>query len=316
MDLGKQKVEEFKILTKKLVQHMPLSDLATVLFPPAMGLDLLSGLMSKEPIKDDGFNPEYPEPELLETVLELARWLSLNYFKTQILNVDNIPNQGPVLFVGNHNAGLMPIDSLFAIDAIKTHSPNLCPVHPLAHDFVYKAPRVAKCAKRLGILRADKTNALLAINAGRSVLVYPGGDEEAFRTFSERNRIILAGRKGFIRIAAAAKIPIVPIVSAGLHESFIVLSKGREIGKKLGLKKLLRTEILPLSLSFPWGLGLAFAPFLPLPTSVDICFLPPVFVDVDSENEQSIEKVYEHISTVMQTKMDELTKNRAPFWGR
>ena len=315
MNLGKKSLEEFRVLGAKLLEHMSWKDLAAVLFPPAMGIDVLSGLMSDTPVEDNGFDPEYPEAALLDAVLDVSKWLSVNYFTTSILGTEHVPKDGPVLLAGNHSAGLMPLDALFAMNELR-ESGMETPVHPLVHDFAYTAPRVAGSARRLGILRAKRENALAALRAGRHVLVYPGGDEDAFRTFSERKQVILAGRKGFIRLAMTAKVPIVPLVSVGLQESFIVLTKGRSIGRKLGIKKWLRTEIFPISLSLPWGLGPAFTPFLPLPCSIDMRFLPPVHVEGSPDDDAAVGAAYDRILNAMQDAMDEINRDRVPFFGR
>lgn len=316
MNLGKKSLDEFKALTQQLLRHMSLRDLATVLFPPAMGMDVLQGVFSDQPIEDSGYNPEFPDMELMTAVLDMAHWLAVNYFKTTVQNVDVIKPGSPVLLVGNHSGGLMPLDALFIFDEIRSKvSPEIV-VHPLIHDFAYTAPRIRNAATRLGILRARPKNALDALNDGRNVLVYPGGDEDAFRTFSERNQVILAGRKGFVRLALQAGVPIVPIVSVGLQESFIVLTKGRQIGQKLGLKKWLRTEIFPVALSLPWGLTPAFSPFLPLPTAIDMRFLAPIHITGSPDDDHAVDCAYKHVESVMQAAMDELTANRVPFFGR
>ncbi len=316
LTLGKHRLDEFKQLLDRLLEHLSPADLLTLLFPPALGVDVLYGVLSKEPIADDGFNPEFPEPELYDATLNLARWLSRNYFRTTIHDTENLPKDTPVLLVGNHSGGLMPLDALFAINDIRSRVDPKAVVHPLVHDFAYLAPRVAKSARRMGILRAKRENALAAFEAGRHVLVYPGGDEDAFRTFKERNQIILAGRKGFIRLAVAAKVPIVPLVSVGLHESFLVLSKGRSIGQKLGLKKLLRTDIFPIALTLPWGLVPAFTPFLPLPTSIEMKFGEPIYLEGAPDDEDAMNSAYDQVAEVMQTLMDELSEGRTPIIGR
>jgi len=316
MNFGKKSLDELKQLSEKLLEHMSPMDLATVLFPPAMGWDLLQGVLAKTPVEDHGFEDRYPDPGLLQAVLDMAKWLSVNYFKTRIHNAEVLPKDAPVLLVGNHSGGLMPLDALFAINHIRDKISTQAIVHPLVHDFAYTAPRVAKLAKQLGILRAGHQNALDALNAGRHVLVYPGGDEDAFRTFSERNRVIFAGRKGFVRLAMAAKVPIVPLVSVGLQESFIVLSKGRDIASKLVLKKWLRTEIFPIALSFPWGLTPAFSPFLPFPTSIDMRFESPIDAEGEPDDDAAVGRCYDRVLNVMQTSMDALAKDRVPFFGR
>ena len=43
------------------------------------------------------------------------------------------------------------------------------------------------------------------------VVVFPGGDYEVFRPWTERNQIEFGGRKGFIVLALSAGVPVVPI---------------------------------------------------------------------------------------------------------
>jgi 1-acyl-sn-glycerol-3-phosphate acyltransferase len=316
MSVGKERLDELKALGDRLFVHLSPADLLTVLFPPALGLDVLYGKLSNEPPQPGGFDPGYPEPELMRAALDVARWFSKHYFRVKVHGVENMPSDTPVLLVGNHSGGLMPLDALFAINEIRDHQGEETVVHPLVHDFAYIAPRVARSARRMGILRADPSSAADALAAGRHVLVYPGGDEDAFRTFADRNRVVLAGRKGFIKLAMASGVPIVPLVSVGLHESFIVLSQGRGIAEKLGLRRFLRTDIFPISLCFPWGIVPAFAPFLPLPTAIEMRFEAPVYVNGDPDNTVAVDAAFENVERTMQSTMDELSKDRIPFVGR
>lgn len=313
--LGKERLAELKSLGEKLFEHIPPRDLITLLFPPAMGIDILAGAISDKHV-DDNFNPKFPDQNLTKACLDMAEWFSNNYFSTKITGLENVPKDGAALLAGNHSAGLMPIDALFAMRAI--HRAQSCDriVHPLVHDFAYAAPRIARNAQKMGILRATKKNALEALEANRLVLVYPGGDQDAFRTFKERGKIVLAGRKGFVKTAMIANVPIVPLVSIGLHESFIVLSKGQRIAEKLGLKKLFRTDLFPISLSFPWGISPAFLPFLPLPTSVEMHFCEPIWATGDPEDSAVVDSIYSKVNESMQATMDDLSKNRIPWFGR
>ena len=54
-----------------------------------------------------------------------------------------------------------------------------------------------------------------ALESGVSVLVFPGGDYEATRPIWQANQVCFAGRKGFLRIARAACVPIVPMGITG-----------------------------------------------------------------------------------------------------
>ncbi|MCK9461164.1 MAG: acyltransferase family protein [Proteobacteria bacterium] len=316
VELGKLRFGELKLLADKLFEHMPPGDLAKILFPPALGLDLLRGALSEEPSEDKGFSIDLPDRGFYTAALDVAQWLSQHYFKTSVDGAEHVPAEGAALIVGNHSAGLMPLDAMFAMARVRERCGPERFVHPLVHDFAYVGPNIAVNARRLGILRATKENAAAAFAAGRLVLVYPGGDKEAFRTFMERDRVVLAGRKGFVRLALSAGVPILPLASVGLHESFIVLAKGERLARALGLKELLRTEVLPVGLSFPWGLAPSFFPFLPLPTSVEMRFLPPILLEGDPEDPAVVEDGYARVEAALQGAVDDLSKNRIPWFGR
>lgn len=317
--LGVKRLLELKALGDNLFKHMSPKDLATLLFPPALGLNMLQGTLRGTAFQGETFNNDNndcPDPELMASVLTMARWWSVHYFSTSIKNAKVVPNTSPALIVGNHSAGLMPLDALFAMNEIRDIHGEDQRVYSLVHDFAYTAPRIAKIARRTGVLRAKKENALAALESGGHVLVYPGGDKDAFRTFAERKKIILANRKGFIRIALEAGVPIIPLVSVGLHESFFVVSKGEKMAEKLGLKKMLRTEVMPFSFSFPWGFVPAFFPFLPLPTSIEMEFCQPIEVKGNPDDDVLVDSIYNQVETIMQTTMDKLHENRTPIFGR
>ncbi|HUT78217.1 MAG TPA: lysophospholipid acyltransferase family protein [Polyangia bacterium] len=299
-----------------LLREVPPRDVLAILFPPALGYEILKGRTGAEPLPSGDYDPSLPDPALFGPVLEFARWLSVNWFHASVWDAERVPAEGPVLLVGNHSAGLMPVDALFAIDAIqKLQGPGRA-VHPLVHDFAFQAPRMALHARRMGILRAGRENAAAALADGRIVLVYPGGDRDAFRSFHDRNRIVLAGRTGFVELAMAHGVPIVPLVSVGLHESLFVVTSGERIAERLDLKRRLRTEVLPLALMFPWGLAPAAMPFLPLPTDIEMRFGEPIAVEGEPGDEAAVAEGYRRVETAMQAMMDELSAGRTPIFGR
>ena len=63
------------------------------------------------------------------------------------------------------------------------------------------------------------------------------------------------GRKGFIRLALEKDVPIVPVVSVGGQETALFLSRGEWLSKLLGLDRMFRLKVLPISLALPWGLN-------------------------------------------------------------
>ena len=78
---------------------------------------------------------------------------------------------------------------------------------------------------------ASPENAQQALDAGAALLVYPGGDYEVHRPIWERNKVDFDGRKGFIRLALEADVPIVPVVSIGGQETALFLSRGERLAR-------------------------------------------------------------------------------------
>src|SRR5262249_53009979 len=120
---------------------------------------------------------------------------------------------------------------------------------------------------RIGAIPADPEIAYEALEREYSLLVYPGGEKESFRPYKERKKIDFYQRKGFIRLALRAKVPLVPIVSVGAHESYVILNRGEELAEKLGLKEKFRLHGLPItfrSIFFLWCVVTGIFTFFPL----------------------------------------------------
>lgn len=108
------------------------------------------------------------------------------------------------------------------------------------------------------------------------MVVFPGGDYDAYRPTFAENVIDFNGRKGYVSTAVEAGVPIVPAVSIGGQESQLYLSRGTWLARRLGLKRLLRSDILPISFGFPFGFSAAIPPNLPLPAKIVMQVLDPI----------------------------------------
>jgi 1-acyl-sn-glycerol-3-phosphate acyltransferase len=68
---------------------------------------------------------------------------------------------------------------------------------------------------RLGTIPSTREAMLEALRAGVPLLVFPGGDHEAFRPVWEAGRVDFGGRIGFARIAHEAGVEIYPLAISG-----------------------------------------------------------------------------------------------------
>ncbi len=254
------------------------------------------------------------DPELVEALLDLYRVLAKYYFRLRVSGVENVPETGPVLLVGNHNGGLLPSEGFFTALAIYERYGVTRAVYALAHDFIFEDPLLRRYAARLGMLRAKHESAHHAFAVGACVIVYPGSDLDTFRTFRDRNRVVLGGRKGFLKLALRERVPIVPVVTAGAHEQLIVLSRGDKLARLLHAHAWARTEVLPIVLSFPWGLTSGFVPYLPLPAQASLAFGAPMsWPDLgpsDADNPTVLDRCYREVEARMQCMLDELSAGR------
>ena len=207
-----------------------------------------------------------------------VRPLREHYFRSEIVGLENIPQDEPSMVVGNHDGGYVFPDAIclgsFYYDAFGTGGRRL---YAMMHDFPFRiAPTLTEWLQRCGVLPASRRNGEKVLEGGHHILVYPGGSYEAFRTFRDRRTLNLGHRTGFVRQSLALKVPITPVVSVGAHETLFVLARGHELAKKLGLSKLFRVDVLPFWLGLPFGVGWGPIPNLPLPSKIKLEVLEPI----------------------------------------
>ncbi|MBX7455542.1 1-acyl-sn-glycerol-3-phosphate acyltransferase [Mycolicibacterium sp. 3033] len=219
----------------------------------------------------------------------------------------------PVLFVANHGFGGVVDLNVFAVRAALDEMRLDRPLTILTHQLAWTLG-VGRLVEPLGARPASRDSAVEAFEAGHHVLVFPGGDKDAAKTFDERNLVKFDGRSGFARLAMERDVPIVPLVTAGAGESLLVLSSGERLARALRLDKILRVKALPVSVSVPWGLNVGavgMLPYLPLPTKLVTRVLAPMTA-VDDE---PADRFAARVEAAMQDAMTDLTCDRRPLLG-
>jgi 1-acyl-sn-glycerol-3-phosphate acyltransferase len=237
------------------------------------------------------------------------------YFRSEVHGVDAIPSFGGALLVSNHSGGMFTPDVLIVASAYYREFGYRRPLFTLAHDSVLSGPGYGALLRRLGLVNASRETAAHALQADGVVLVFPGGDYDVYRPTSESGTIDFAGRKGYVRTAIAAGVPIVPVVSIGGQATQLFLSRGTGLAQKIGLGKL-RIKILPVSLGFPFGLTFMFPPNLPLPSKIVTAVLEPIDIAAQFGPDPDVDDVDAYVRAVMQAGLTELaSKRRLPILG-
>ena len=181
------------------------------------------------------------------------------------------------------------------------------------------APGIGAYFRRMGVLPAAPDSIAAALAAGRDVAPWPGGEVDSLRPWRKRDQAVLARRKGFVRLAINAGVPIVPVVRVGGPDSMPVLFGGRRIAKALQLDKVARLKVFPIATQAPWDIAPAALPEIPLPTKIRTAFQPAVQLDADPERADDsdyVDEKYEEVRASIQRGMDALARRRAfPLFG-
>lgn len=166
-----------------------------------------------------------------------------------------------------------------------------------------------------GAIEATPDNAAAALRSDAVVLVFPGGDYDAFRPSQSANIIDFEGRTGYVRTAVQAGVPIVPMVSIGGQETQWFLARGDGLARSLGLHRI-RFKALPLTFGLPFGLTTVLPANIPLPSKIVMRVLTPIDVTDQFGEDPDIDEVDAHVRTVMQRALDDLArKRRFPILG-
>jgi len=269
-----------------------------------IGARVADGLAAEEDVELDGRDPAWIRRWVLPVLDAAAR-----YFDVEVHGLERLPAAGPFLLVGNHSGGIYMPD-FWAVQRawIRERGPD-APLYALGFDFLYSIPGIATLAHKLGTVPADEAHGGRLLESGVPVLVYPGGDADAYRPWTERHRVDLHGHTGFVRLALRHGVPVVPMVAHGSHDALVVLTRGEGLARIVGFDRL-RIKVFPIVLGPPWGLAPAQLPTWPLPAKVTVRICEPLrWPDLGPEaadDPDVVRHCYEEVLGRMQANLDEL----------
>jgi 1-acyl-sn-glycerol-3-phosphate acyltransferase len=280
------------------------------------GLDVLRRRVGRQ-LDADVFQRD---PDYICEHLPTVQRVLTTYFAPEVRGVERLPDEGPFLLLSNHSGGLLMPDAWALGTQLLARFGTERPIYGLMLDFAFTIPGFGTALRKFGALPASPEHAEQALSLDAGVLVYPGGDWEAYRPWAERNRIEFRDHVGFVRLALRRQVPVFPVVSHGSHESLIVVSRGDRLARVLGLDRL-RINVFPIVLGIPFGIGPVFVPNVPLPAKVLVEVLEPRewgHLGRDAAHDPGVVRAcYEEITTRMQQALDGLVREMPhPVWRR
>ncbi|WP_164720818.1 lysophospholipid acyltransferase family protein [Streptomyces sp. W1SF4] len=171
----------------------------------------------------------------------LLEWLMDDWFRLDVLGLENIPADGPAVLVSNHS-GAWGLDA-FVLQKALVRSLRRS-LHVLAAPFVFGLPVLGPYAARKGAVPIDPRAAMQRLGDGELIAVFPEGVAGLEKPFRERYRL-QPFNPGFAVAALHTGAPIVPVGVVGAEES------SPRIGEVPALAKLLRVPYFPLTSPFP-----------------------------------------------------------------
>ena len=267
--------------------------------------------------------PRPPSETLMKLQQPFVDLLDKYYFRLEVEGWERVPDR-PCLVIGVHSGGVLTMDAWTFVNAWQKHFGHQRLLHGTAHDVLMAMPGLGDWFRAMGVIAASRTSVGTALARGEDVVVWPGGEVDAMRSWRKRDVATLGGRTGFVKQAIRSGVPILPVATVGGHDTVFVVSEGKWLANALdkvtGLKKTLRGANLPIVAGFPFPLAIEVLPaHVPLPAKIRTELLAPIEVDSDPDRADDaayVQKIYDRVEADIQAGMNRLAaKRRLPVFG-
>jgi 1-acyl-sn-glycerol-3-phosphate acyltransferase len=148
----------------------------------------------------------------------LAPWDLL--ISPEFHGMNNIPDQGPVLFVGNHSLMAL-LDSVLMFRQLAVEK-SIVP-RALGYHLHFKTPLWGRLLAFNGAVDGTRENCAAMMRDREFIVVYPGGAGEVMKRKGEQHTVRWKNRTGFARMAIENKCTIVPFSTVGADDCFDIL---------------------------------------------------------------------------------------------
>lgn len=233
-----------------------------------------------------------PDLAFVERLAPFFRTLRA-YTRLQVAGLDHVPETGPAILAANHT-GWLGLD--YALTALSVYDGLGRLPRGMAHAAWFKAPATRTFARKAGLFEVTKGAMREQLSKGELVMLFPEGEKAAFRPGSDYTLDPFA--RGFVRVAMATQVPVVPVAVLGGEESNPVGARIESYEQLLNMKG---------GLPIPRNL-------LPKPVKWRIKFLRPIpfkdFQESDAADADRVHAIAEDVRTRIQRELRKMKVER------
>ncbi len=249
------------------------------------------------------------DPETVKQWQPFLQFLYEEYFQVQASGINNIPQNGRAVIIGNHT-GVLPIDAFMTFIAVLLHHQSPRRIRCLTHTFLRSNRYVKDLICGFGGVPAKYDIAKKLLEDDELVFFYPEGPRGTGKPFPMRYRLCDFDH-GFVKAAIATGSPIIPITTVGGDEIYPLLANIKSVAR------LLDAPYWPVTLTGPW------LPFMssciPLPIKLLINTGTPIYLNYPPEratDRQLHIRIAREIQYDIQRELNSiLRERRSPFVG-
>lgn len=171
--------------------------------------------------------------------------------------LDKLPAKGPALYAGNHTLmGVLDAPVMF-IEIARRKGIVLRSLGDHAH---FQVPGWRDFMQAIGCVDGTRENCAELMRLGEQIVVFPGGGGEVFKRKGEQYRLRWKERLGFVRMAVAARCPIVPFAAVGGDDLYDIVLGSDEISATPLGQLLLKAGVRQEALGVYRGVGPSLLP--------------------------------------------------------
>ncbi len=160
-------------------------------------------------------------------------------FRMEIKGLDQLQPR-PTLYVSNHNIGAL-IESHGLLFEAENKFQGKHVIWGFTHPSIFKVWGIRQYYEWVGAVPATYDVAREVFSSGDSLLIFPGGNQQALRSVFDYKKNSFRDSHGWAKIAKENKVDVVPVTFRGSHFVNPVL---------------FQSKLLSKILIFPWLVGL------------------------------------------------------------